>query len=256
MSPPTFVAPGPFGRGQQVTLGEADAHHIRVRRLDVGARVTLVDGQGARAHGVLVRVATRSACVEVGEAAHEPRPVPVHLLVPVADKERMLLVAEKAAELQAASWRPVVFRRSRSVAGRGEGPMFVRKVQARMTAALEQSGGAWLPVIYPDANVERAISGVPDGTRIVLSQAGRPLVAVAGVALRGEAGLSIASVTAPVAVTVVVGPEGGIEPDELGAFEAAGFMPAAIGRTTLRFETAAVAALGAVQSLLHAHGGD
>ncbi|MEA3245012.1 MAG: 16S rRNA (uracil(1498)-N(3))-methyltransferase, partial [Gemmatimonadota bacterium] len=57
------------------------------------------------------------------------------------------------------------------------------------------------------------------------------------------------------AVTLVVGPEGGIEPDELAEFTAAGFVPAAIGRTILRFETAAVAALGVVQSHLLATGG-
>ncbi|MEA3247219.1 MAG: RsmE family RNA methyltransferase, partial [Gemmatimonadota bacterium] len=163
----TFVATGPFAPGHQVTLGEAEAHHIKVRRLEVGARVALVDGQGARASGVLVRVAKRNACVEVQEADAETPPPAVHLLVPIADKERMLLVAEKAAELGATSWRPVMFRRSRSVAGRGEGPMFVRKVHGRMTAALEQSGNAWLPMVYPDANVERAIAAAPDGLRVV-----------------------------------------------------------------------------------------
>lgn len=246
VSVPTFVAGGPFAAGHQVTLGEAEAHHIRVRRLEVGARVALVDGLGTRARGVLVRVTRRSAHVEVHDATVEAPPAPVHLLVPVADKERMLLVAEKAAELGAASWRPVMFRRSRSVAGRGEGPMFVRKVQARMAAALGQSGGAWMPMIYPDANVERAIAAAPGGTRVVLDACGLPLASVVGDALRQGDG-------AP-AVTLVVGPEGGIEPDELAALTDAGFAPAAIGRTILRFETAAVAALGAVQSLLYATG--
>ncbi len=252
----TFVASGPFAPGHQVTLGEAEAHHIRVRRLDVGTRVALVDGQGARALGVLVRVARRNACVEVHEASVESPPPAVHLLVPIADKERMLLVAEKAAELGATSWRPVLFRRSRSVAGRGEGPMFVRKVHGRMTGALEQSGGAWLPMIYPDATVERAIAAAPEGLRIVLDAAGAPLAAVVRAALDGDAGArGEASPGAPLPmVTLVVGPEGGIEPDELAAFTDAGFVPAAIGRTILRFETAAVAALGVVQAFLSTFG--
>jgi 16S rRNA (uracil1498-N3)-methyltransferase len=276
VSIPTFVATGPFVPGHEVALGEVEAHHIRVRRLDVGARVRLVDGQGARASGVLVRVARRSAGVEVQEAATEAPPPAVHLLVPIADKERMLLVAEKAAELGATSWRPVMFRRSRSVAGRGEGPMFVRKVLARMTAALEQSGGAWLPMVYPDANVERAVAAVPEGLRVVLDASGAPLASVVGAALAGEprpgavlAGAPAAGavvgdepavrgdaspVPSPPVVTLVVGPEGGIESDELAVFTDAGFVRAAIGRTILRFETAAVAALGVVQSFLPASG--
>lgn len=268
MSTATFFASGPFAPGHQVTLGEAEARHITVRRLEVGAPVALVDGQGARASGVLVRVAKRNACIAVHDASVEAPPPAVHLLVPIADKERMLLVAEKAAELGATTWRPVMFRRSRSVAGRGEGPMFVRKVLGRMTAALEQSGNAWLPMVYPDANVERAIAAAPDGLRAVLDRSGEPLsVVMARVhpLARGGAGAASAPPGArspgeapppapPPAVTLVVGPEGGIEPDELAAFTDAGFIPAAIGRSVLRFETAAVAALGVVQSSLLASG--
>jgi 16S rRNA (uracil1498-N3)-methyltransferase len=50
-------------------------------------------------------------------------------------------------------------------------------------------------------------------------------------------------------VIIAVGPEGGIEPDELERFTEAGFHTASIGSTILRFETAAIAALGIVRSL-------
>ncbi len=49
-------------------------------------------------------------------------------------------------------------------------------------------------------------------------------------------------------ITLVVGPEGGIEDDELEKFVAAGFVKASIGSTILRFETAAIAALAVVQA--------
>ena len=44
-------------------------------------------------------------------------------------------------------------------------------------------------------------------------------------------------------ITIVVGPEGGMEPTELEQFQAAGFRTVSLGHTVLRFETAAVAAL-------------
>ncbi len=252
MSTPTFVSSEPFSAGQQLTLGEDAAHHMRVRRLDVGARVALLDGQGARGEGVLVRLAKRNATVDVQSAVTEAAPWPVHLLLPIADKDRMLWLAEKAAELGAASWRPVQFRRSRSVASRGEGPMFTQKVAARMTAALEQSGSAWLPTIFPDATVDRAIAAAPHGTRIVLDGSGPSLArfnlrVVNGVGASDATGAAEA-VQRP--VVIVVGPEGGIEPDELELLTAAEFAPASIGSTILRFETAAIAALGIAQSLI------
>ena len=54
-------------------------------------------------------------------------------------------LAEKVTELGVTSWRPVVWRRSKSVSPRGEGPTFQGKVRGRMTSALIQSGSGWLP---------------------------------------------------------------------------------------------------------------
>jgi 16S rRNA (uracil1498-N3)-methyltransferase len=247
VSLPTFVTSEPFSAGKQVTLGEEEAHHIRVRRLDVGTRVALLDGQGLRGTGTLVRIAKRNATVEVEAAEQESPRREVHLLLPIADKERMLWLAEKACELGIASWRPVQFRRSRSVAARGEGPMFTQKVAARMRSAMEQSGNAWLPAIFPEANVERAIAAAPVGVRIILDGAGVRMTYDAAGAAVGAVEVG-ASLDAP--ITVVVGPEGGIEDDEMEAFVAAGFTKISLGNTILRFETAAIAALGAIVALI------
>ena len=119
----TFFAPDPLEAGQTSLLGEEVAHHMRVRRIEIGETVRLVDGVGGRARGVLRRLAKGSAHVEVGaEVEAVPHLLDVHLLVPVADRDRMLWLAEKVAELGVASWRPVVWRRSKSVSPRGEGP--------------------------------------------------------------------------------------------------------------------------------------
>lgn len=260
MSIPTFVTNEPFVAGRQLTLGEAAAHHIRVRRLDMGTRVAVLDGQGTRGSGTLVRLAKRNATVEIETVQFTPAPRAVHLILPIADKERSLWLAEKAAELGVSSWRPVQFRRSRSVTARGEGLMFTQKVSARMASALEQSGNAWMPTIYPEATVDRAVAAAPDGVRVVLDAGGVPLVrleVLRAMAVTGNAeSRAIPDSTAAgdeavlTPVTIAVGPEGGIEDDELQRFIEARFVRASVGSTILRFETAAVAALAIARSLV------
>jgi 16S rRNA (uracil1498-N3)-methyltransferase len=221
--------------GAAVLLGEDAAHHMRVRRLDVGTVVGLRDGQGGVGRGTLVRLTRSAAQVEISAAVQVPPPFPVHLLVPVADRDRMLWLAEKASELGATSWRPVLWKRSRSVAPRGEGVTFTGKVQARMRAALAQSRGAWLPQLFPEATPERAIQAAPTGTRLMLDADGTPL-----------AGPEAPSLDAP--VTFAIGPEGGLVPEERAALAEAGFVPVSLGGSVLRFETAALVALGVVRA--------
>lgn len=235
---PTFVTTELFVAGAVFALGDDDVRHLRVLRLAVGASVGLRDGAGLVGRGTLVRLAKGQAHVEV-EHVETRAPLPeVHMLVPVADRERLLWLAEKVGELACTSWRPVLWRRSRSVAPRGEGPAFQAKVRARMAAALAQSQGAWLPQMFPEANLERALLAAPPGDRVVLDADGGSLV-----------GDNAQRMTAP--VVLAIGPEGGIEDDELAALVAAGFRTASIGPSILRFETAAVAALSMVRTVLN-----
>jgi len=224
----------------QLLLGEAVARHLRVRRLGTGTLVALVDGAGQRATGMVVRDARDAVTVEV-ETVEGVLPLPpVHLMLPVADRDRMLWLAEKCAELGITTWRPVMWKRSRSVSPRGEGPMFAARVRARMVAALEQSGGAHLPQIFPEATPQRAIAAVPaGGTRLVLDHSASPVFSIA--------------LSAP--VTLALGPEGGLESDELDALTEAGFVPASIGPGILRFETAGAAGAAIARAALHAHVG-
>ena len=223
----TFFANDGFVAGGTVTLSEDAAHHIRVARVGVGECVALRNGEGRAAVGVLVKSSRTSALVDITEISEIQRPSPIHLLTPVADRERMLWLAEKATELGITSWRPVMWRRSKSVSPRGEGSTFQGKVRARMTSALVQSAGGWLPEIFPEATVDRAIAAAPLGTRLILSKDGEP---IAGVPMHSP-------------VVVALGPEGGMEDAERDAFIGAAFLPVKLAQSTLRFETAAISAV-------------
>lgn len=230
----TFFASDNLVAGGTVTLSEEAAHHIRVARVAIGECVALRDGAGKAAIGTLVKASRSSALVDVSETRELARPAPIHLLAPVADRDRMLWLAEKATELGVTSWRPVVWRRSKSVSPRGEGATFQAKVRARMTSALVQSGGGWLPDLFPESPIDRAVAAAPLGTRVLLTQDGEPIV---GVPMRAP-------------ITIALGPEGGMEQSERDSFIGAAFLPVKLGASTLRFETAGVAAVAIAAATL------
>lgn len=141
----TFHVASPFAGGDVVQLSDAAAHHARVKRLEPGDRIQLTDGRGTLGAGTLESVDKKAASVRVESVRAVTRPAEIHLRVPIGDRDRMLMLAEKATELGVTTWQAVRFRRSMSVSPRGEGQTFGEKIQARMISALEQSGGAWLP---------------------------------------------------------------------------------------------------------------
>jgi len=228
-----FHAEGPLEIGATIALGERVAHHANVRRIEVGEHVTVTNGAGSIAYGRVMRLGKRAMEVAIERVAQTPALSDVHLRAPVADRERMLWAAEKAAELGVASWQSVRFRRSASVSPRGEGPAFAEKLRARMIGALEQSFGAWLPRILPETTPASVETG--RAAKLVLDIGGEPIVE----ALSGRDS----------SFAILVGPEGGLEADELATLVANGWRPVSLGSSTLRFETAVVAAIAVIRAV-------
>ena len=232
----TFYAPGEWPA--RVSLDEGAAHHAAVKRLAEGDPVRLTSGDGRRVHGTIVTLGRRRLEVECDHASLELVPPPPHvtLCAPIGDRDRMLLLAEKAVELGASAWRSVAYRRSRSVNPRGEGQAFREKLHLRMVAALEQCGGAWLPMVEPESDAETLISAAVSGHAILFDAFGQPFAEV------------ISGVHAP--LMLACGPEGGLEPAERAAFADNGWRAASLGANVLRFETAGIAGLALARALL------
>jgi len=232
----SFYADAALEGATHVELDEAAAQHVKVRRLSAGDPVRLTNGRGSIGDGVLERLTRASALVALESVTAIPAPPQLRLLVPVADRERMLWLAEKSAELAVSEWQPVLFRRSASVTPKGQGEGFVRKARARMIGALEQSGGAWLPELCSELSLEDALvrADALDGERYVLEREGQSLLT-----------------RRPREATAIIGPEGGIEREErMLIVERHGWLPVSLGDTTLRFETAGVIAAGVLRGLM------
>jgi 16S rRNA (uracil1498-N3)-methyltransferase len=228
----TFYTPELPPAPGEVSLGESAAHHAEVRRLSPGDWVRLTNGSGTIGMGPMRRRAKRDLVIDVQQVEELQPPTPLELLVPVADRDRMLWLAEKCTELGISVWQPVIFVRSRSVAPRGEGRAFAAKVRARMIGALEQSAGAWLPDIREEVGLDEAAARVSVPTRFMLDRSGRPLDPAAS----------------RDAVAVVFGPEGGMESAERERLAAGGWIPVTLAANTLRFETAGIAAVAILRA--------
>jgi 16S rRNA (uracil1498-N3)-methyltransferase len=224
----------PFAAGEQLDLEGDAAHHAHVRRVSAGDPVRLLDGRGRVASGEIVAARRNAVVIAVAAVVAVPRPPTLEVIAPVADRDRMLVAAEKCVELQITAWRPAYFARSRSVSPRGEGEKFREKVSARMQAALEQSGGAWLPELFAEAEATEALRSaghIP--ARMILDAGGTPL---ASQPLQAE-------------VAFAVGPEGGLDTREVEIARDLGWRSASLGSTTLRFETAMIAGAAVIRAM-------
>lgn len=232
----SFFVARPFAPGTPIDLDEAAAHHARVKRLERSDVVRLTDGAGRVAFGQIIAIDKRTVSVAIDSVHQVPPPSAVHVRVPVGDRDRMLWLAEKATELGIASWQAARFTRSASVTPRGEGAAFAAKVRARMISALEQSGGAWLPAILEDVALDALVVN-PSQAPLLLDVDGIPI---------GDA-IHDAGDREPV---VLFGPEGGVDGPEREGLLARGWQPVRLANTTLRFETAGIAAVAVLRALL------
>ena len=219
-------ARGPFLAGGVVILEEEEAHHLRVRRVEEGASIRLVDGKGgvATARLAIERQVLAARVVATTTVAAPPR---TEILVGSGDRDRFLMLVEKATELGATRIVPLVTERSVAVASRFQAA-HVEKAVRRAREALKQSAGAWAPTVAaPSALAEALRVAARGGLRFLAHADGGPLPGLA----EGDP------------VQWAVGPEGGFTEAEIAAVRGAGFVPVTLGRATLRFDTAAMACL-------------
>ncbi|MGV3564932.1 MAG: 16S rRNA (uracil(1498)-N(3))-methyltransferase [Nocardioides sp.] len=240
MSLPVHLVPSLDGAtsGSTVVVEGDEAHHaVAVRRLRSGERVVLTDGLGRAVVGEVGETGKRRLEVVVTSVTSEPEPSPAVTVVQALPKgDRGELAVEVLTEVGVA--RVVPWAAARSVAvWRGErAEKGLAKWRATAREAAKQSRRSWHPVVEPLATTAEVTD----------------LVAAADLAvvLHEDATAPLAGLEVPAqgSVLVVVGPEGGIAPEELDALTAAGARSVRLGAEVLRTSTAGVTAVAALLS--------
>jgi 16S rRNA (uracil1498-N3)-methyltransferase len=245
MQPPWLYCPQ-LAAGA-VALDESEARHARLSlRLKPGDAVALFDGRWGVAHGKLAEDAAGEArpspaarsvrkhglrtIVVVERIESIPPPARrLTLIVAACKGPRLDFLVEKCTELGAT--RLVFAEFERSVVRLGS--THVEKLRRTAIEACKQCGRAWLPEIEASLTLADAVKHRADAALLIAHPAADAAPLGTWLQQHREAAGDIA---------VVIGPEGGLAPDELHSLLAAGAQPVRLGEHVLRVETAAVAA--------------
>jgi len=227
----------PLAAGTRVTLEGGAARHVtRVLRLRVGEALTLFNGSGGEYAASIEQSQGGRVAVAIGEqrAIERESPLALTLAQGVSRGERMDLVVQKATELGVSGVVPVLSERSVVRLTAQQAERRLNHWRAIAVAACEQSGRNRLPAIASPVPLKDFLRTNTDGSmRLLLSPA---------------ATATLADLPRLVsAVTVLIGPEGGLAEAEQEAAVAAGFKPVCLGPRILRTETAAITALALLQ---------
>ncbi|MCS7101773.1 MAG: 16S rRNA (uracil(1498)-N(3))-methyltransferase [Burkholderiaceae bacterium] len=232
MSVPRFYVAADLTVGGEIPLPANVAHHARnVLRLRAGDPLVLFNGGGGEFHARLTGAG--GAAIEAFDPVERESPLAVTLIQALIAQDRLDWVIEKATELGVA--QIVVVAAARSVVRLDERRRLARLARWReiAIAACCQCGRNRIPDIRWAPDLPRALADVA-------ADAGFLLVPRADNGIqRAEAGGRLA---------LAVGPEGDWTTAEIAAGQRRGYRLARLGPRTLRTETAALAAVAAVQA--------
>jgi len=224
-----------LGEGLRLELPPAAGVHLaKVLRVRSGDELVVFTGDGNEYRASVESVRGNRVAVAIGEARALDResPLAVTLVQCMARADRMDVIVQKATELGVARIIPVQSRRGVVRLDAAQAESKAAHWRAIVVSACEQCGRNRLPAVELPRRLLDYLGALPaEGTRLLLEPGAQ------------------ARPAAPIGaeVTVAIGPEGGLDEEEIEAFRLAGFQAMRLGPRVLRTETAAIAALAYLQ---------
>ncbi|HJG79381.1 MAG TPA: 16S rRNA (uracil(1498)-N(3))-methyltransferase [Brevibacterium senegalense] len=248
----------------EVRVAGPVAHHIRVTRIGADEEFDLVDGAGQRLRCVLAADASADGpedgrrrgrrrgaddaplTARVREVTRdEPGRPELVLVQALAKSGRDEQAIESATEMGVDRVVPWAAARSIAAWPAAKEERQHAKWRSLLDTAAQQSRRALAPELEPLARGGAVRERLHDGDRVLV--------------LHEEADLHLAdaldelaggSAALPERIVLIVGPEGGIAPQEIEALTDAGAAPVLLGRTVLRASSAGPAGIALVQAAL------
>ena len=231
-----FVSPEEMGESFLVLTGE-NAAHAKVLRLKTGDMVTVCDGQGRECNCTVSDVSPGQVSLVAhhwgnsqGEAV-----VPVRIFMAFPKADKLEHVIQKATELGA--YEIVAFPSARCVSRPDEKSLKkkLERWQKIAASAAEQSGRGRIPQVLVLDSFHAALTRASEADRVLMFYENEQAVTLK-MALTGEYRT----------VSLLTGPEGGLEEKEVRQARETGLQVCTLGKRILRCETAPLCALSAV----------
>lgn len=233
---PRLFLPLSLGAGREIDLDEERSHYLAsVLRLRPGAQLLVFNGEGGQYPAEVVAFARKRARIRLGalNPHSSESPLRIHLGLGISRGERMDLVIQKAVELGVDAITPLETERSVVKFDSERRRSRWEHWQKVARSASEQCGRTRVLEIAEPSPFEDWLAG--SGLKLLLDPQGR--LALNELAPPGDS------------VRLLSGPEGGFTAQERERAVEAGFLAIRLGPRILRTETAAIAALTAVQLL-------
>jgi 16S rRNA (uracil1498-N3)-methyltransferase len=240
-----FVRPEDVGAGELRLQRDEVAHLTRVLRSGPGAQILAFDGLGHEFVATVERLEADGAVCQI-ISYRDVRPtqtvsITVGQGLPKVDK--LEWVIQKTTELGAAAIVPLMTARAVPQLGAAHLPAKLARWERLAREACKQCGRAAVPRLHPPTSLQTFFT--------TFQRSDLKLVLWEGEKTRRLR--SVLAASAPVAsAAVVIGPEGGLTPEEVAQGESYGFLAVRLGERILRTETASVVAV----ALLQYHFGD
>lgn len=238
MNSPRFYCREPLAPGAHIDLPEPVARHaVRVLRLPPGAEMTLFDGRGGEYEARIERIEKDRVIVALGAWQNVEREsaLSITLVQALQAGEKMDFTIQKAVELGVAEIVPVESRRSVTRLAGERAMKRVAHWQGVAASACEQCGRNRVPIVSPVEALDSWLSRPADGALRLMLAPG--------------AEVSLADLPPATNVQLLIGAEGGLDPQEVIAAQQVGFRAVRLGPRILRTETAGLAAMATMQAL-------
>jgi 16S rRNA (uracil1498-N3)-methyltransferase len=236
MSAPLFLVEA-LPDGDSVVLDGPEGHHAAdVQRLRPGEALLIGDGRGGLGEAVVVSVGKGRLEAKISSRSYEDPPVPRLVVVQaIAKGDRGELAVQAMTEIGVDVVVPWAASRSVTQWRDERGERARQRWCDTAREAAKQARRAWIPEVT-----------AAESTRTVAGRLGSGLVLHESASTR----LSTVDLPADGDLVLVVGPEGGLAPEEVAAFEQAGGRAVRLGNSVLRTSTAGMAALAVLSARL------
>ena len=228
-----LVNPGEISKDtKSFTLdGDEGRHAATVKRMREGEVIHLCDGQGSRAIATVTTVHKHSLDLSIDQFTFEEAPEPRFVVVQALAKgERAELAVEMLTEVGADAIIP--WRAEHSIGKWDSVEKGLEKWRRTSRESAKQSRRAWIPEISNLKTTAEVCELMSQAQSVfVLHESADQALAACAIREQGT-------------IMIVVGPEGGISPDELAAFSTSGARIVHMGASVMRTSTAGAIAVG------------